>query len=188
MRPILLDRARRNLGVPRASKPHTLDGVQLVSTEVLVRLSFPAVLAAPLAVVGLAIALGPTAPARADLAPPPFRSSLTVLDVRALEVFAPIEDRDAAIAQVRAGIGSFHARIERCLSDRGAPLGRGRIRARLRYQRSEQPTRTRVVENQLGPAVAACVSEVLPSLVVRPAPRGELTIELTLAAHPHVRF
>jgi hypothetical protein len=128
----------------------------------------------------VALVLGMLAPAaRADLAPYRVRTRLTVRSVTAVEVSAPVEDRDAALARVHEGLSAFLPRIERCIGDHGAGLGSGRVRARLRYERSELPTRARIVENQLDAAIGACVREILPSLVVRPAPRGELTIEVT---------
>ncbi|MDQ3037720.1 MAG: hypothetical protein M3Y87_35330 [Myxococcota bacterium] len=141
--------------------------------------------AVSLALLTTSIALAAVAsapPARADVVALP-RQTLVVRAVRAIEVSAPSADRDLVIARVRAGMRSFSARITRCLLDRGAPLDSdyGRLRARLRYDRSELPTRARIVENTLGAAAAACIDEVLPSLLVRPAPRGALTIEFTLA-------
>lgn len=130
----------------------------------------------------LALGLCAITPARADRVACPPPQGLRVQSVRALEVRAPTEDRDVAIARVSEGMSGFHARIERCLQDRGEQLGGGRLRARVRYERSELPTRARVVENGLGAAAGACISEVIPSLLVRPAPRGDLTIEITIAS------
>lgn len=143
----------------------------------------PPTSAAATAALALALALAAAAPTRADVAlPPPVASSLEVRHVRAVDVRAPREDRDRAIRDVRATLYGFRARIDRCLADRGARLGGGRLRARVRWSRSELPERTEVVENQLGAAAAACVAEVLPSLLLRPAPRGDLTLELVLGA------
>lgn len=124
--------------------------------------------------------------AHADVYVPPDHRvlGLDVRRVRALDVSAPAIDRDAAIAAVEQSMSGFRARIEACIASRDPRSREGRpggtVRARVRYERSELPTRHSVVESSLGASARACVAEVLPSLLIRPAPRGELTIEITL--------
>lgn len=137
-----------------------------------------------LALSAAAIALALVSLARADVyVPHPGRLGLHLGDVRIVEASAPREDRDAAIQMVHAAIASQTARIDRCVADHGG-LGRahGRVRARVRWDRTELPVRARIVESSAGPAARACLDEILPSLLLRPAPRGAITLDVTMIA------
>ena len=128
------------------------------------------------------------ATARADIAPPRWWVSLAVQSVRAVGGEVPREDRSRAVEQVGAELQGFVDRVERCIRDHdpawriGGPGTRGVVRARLHYARAELPTRTSVVDASLGRPAGTCVAEVLPSIAVRPAIRGELTIEVVLTS------
>ena len=125
--------------------------------------------------------------ARADVAPPRSWLELSVQSVSATRGEAPAEDRHRAVEQVGGVMRGFLGRIDRCIRDQdsswrfGPPGGSGRVRARLHYARAELPARTSVLHSTLGAAARRCVAEVLPSVPVRPAIRGELTIEVVLA-------
>jgi hypothetical protein len=137
--------------------------------------------------------LAPAAPAAADVyvPPPRVRLALRVQSVRALEVRAPSIDRDRALRELGDQARAFLPRLERCMQDHGVAASgerQGLVRARLRYERAEGPARAEVVESTLGAAARACVDEILPSLRLRPPPRGELTVELVFARHARVRL
>lgn len=132
--------------------------------------------------------------ARADVAPPRRWISLVVQSVSAPRGDVPAEDRHRAVEQVGAVMRGFLGRIERCIRDQdsswrfGPPDVRGRVRARLVYSRAELPTRTTVLQSSLGRAARSCVAEVLPSVPVRPAVRGDVTIEAVIAPRVVSRY
>ncbi|AKF07532.1 hypothetical protein DB32_004681 [Sandaracinus amylolyticus] len=130
----------------------------------------------------LALALALVSLARADVPPPRPWYALVVREVRVVEAHAPTEDRDRAVLDVHRAMAGFVERVERCARDHGAGAEQGIVRARVRFDRSELPTRTSVVESTLGSAHRACVAEVLPSLAMRPAPRGDVTLDVVIAS------
>ncbi|UJR79887.1 hypothetical protein [Sandaracinus amylolyticus] len=139
----------------------------------------------PAILAGLAALLALASLAHADVAPPRPRDVLVVREVRVVEAHAPTEDRDRAIIDVHRAMTGFLPRVERCVRDHGGPRSQGIVRARVRYDRSELPTRTSVVETTLESGYRACVAEVLPSLAMRPAPRGDVTLDIVIASERH---
>jgi hypothetical protein len=120
--------------------------------------------------------------ARADVSPP-VRRMLVVADVHAVDrdSDAPREERGRAASDVRRGLEGFLSRIGRCVRDHGR-FSDGRVRARIEFDRSALPTRSRIVDGRGAPALRACVAEVLPSIALREPPHGRITIDASVAA------